>query len=132
MTQLSRESKGNGHTNEKKEVMYCYYMARIYQPRGYHKRMYNLYQQRGNFECTEQWLCGQKKQIEDKMLLTPVEIEEVKNQLKKDNTPDNPIQSAIPKPENQMSPEVPEPENPPNVPTTPEEPEDDEKFAQLK
>ena len=40
--------------NLNKEVMYCYYKARRDQPRGYHKRMHQLWQQRGNFECTEQ------------------------------------------------------------------------------
>ena len=38
--------------NLDKEVMYCYYKARRDQPRGYHKRMHQLWQQRGNFECT--------------------------------------------------------------------------------
>ena len=40
--------------NLNKEVMYCYYKARRDQPRGYCKRMHQLCQQRGNFECTEQ------------------------------------------------------------------------------
>ena len=40
--------------NLNKEVMYCYYKARRDQPRGYRKRMHQLWQQRGNFECTEQ------------------------------------------------------------------------------
>ena len=40
--------------NLNKEVMYCYYKARRDQPRGYRKRMYQLWQWRGNFECTEQ------------------------------------------------------------------------------
>ena len=40
--------------NLNKEVLYCYYKARRDQPRGYCKRMHQLWQQRGNFECTEQ------------------------------------------------------------------------------
>ena len=49
---------------------------------------------RGNFECTEQRLCDQKKQIEDKKLLISAEIEEVK-QVEKDNTTDEHIQQPI-------------------------------------
>ena len=51
-------------------------------PRGYRKRMHQQWKDRGNIECTEQQLCDQKKQIEDKTLLTPAEIEEVKQQVK--------------------------------------------------
>ena len=40
--------------NLNKEVMYCYYKARRDKPRGYHKRMHQVWQQRGNFECIEQ------------------------------------------------------------------------------
>ena len=40
--------------NLNKKVMYCYYKARRDQPRGYHKRMHQFWQQRGNFEYTEQ------------------------------------------------------------------------------
>ena len=52
-------------------------------PRGYRKRVHQQWKDRGNIECTEQRLCDQKKQIEDKTLLTPAEIEEVKQQVKK-------------------------------------------------
>ena len=62
--------------------MYCYYMAIKDKPRGYQKRMHQQWKDRGNIECTEQRLCDQKKQIEDKTLLTPAEIEEVKQQVK--------------------------------------------------
>ena len=62
--------------------MYCYYMAIKDKPRGYRKRMHQQWKDRGNIECTEQRLCDQKKQIEDKTLLTPAEIEEVKQQVK--------------------------------------------------
>ena len=64
--------------------MYCYYMAIKDKPRGYQKRMHQQWKDRGNIECTEQQLCDQKKQIEDKTLLTPAEIEEVKQQVKND------------------------------------------------
>ena len=70
--------------NQNKEVMYCYYMAIKDKPRGYQKRMYQQWKDRGNIECTEQRLCDQKKQIEDKTQLTPAEIEEVKQQVKND------------------------------------------------
>ena len=70
--------------NQNKEVMYCYYMAIKDKPRGYQKRMHQQWKDRGNIECTEQRLCDQKKQIEDKTLLTPAEIEEVKQQVKSD------------------------------------------------
>ena len=64
--------------------MYFYYMAIKDKPRGYQKRMCQQWKDRGNIECTEQRLCDQKKQIEDKTLLTPAEIEEVKQQVKND------------------------------------------------
>ena len=48
--------------------------------------MHQQWKDRGNIECTEQWLCDQKKQTEDKTLLTPAEIEEVKEQVKSDNS----------------------------------------------
>ena len=63
---------------QNKEVMYCYNMAIKDKPRGYQKRMHQQWKDRGNIKCTEQRLCNQKKQIEDKTLLTPEEIEEVK------------------------------------------------------
>ena len=46
--------------------------------------MHQKWKDRGNIECTKQWLCDQKKHIEDKTLLTPAEIEEVKQQVKSD------------------------------------------------
>ena len=64
--------------------MYCYYMAIKDKPRGYQKRMHPQWKDRGNIKCTEQQLCDQKKQIEDRTLLTPAEIEEVKQQVKSD------------------------------------------------
>ena len=47
--------------------------------------MHQQWKDRGNIECTEWQLCDKKKQIEDKTLLTPAEIEEVKQQVKSDN-----------------------------------------------
>ena len=46
--------------------------------------MHQQWKDRGNIECTEQQLCDQKKQIEDKTLLTPAEIEEVNQKVKSD------------------------------------------------
>ena len=46
--------------------------------------MHQQWKDRGSIKCTEQQLCDQKKQIEDKTLLTPAEIEEVKQQVKSD------------------------------------------------
>ena len=43
-------------------------------PRGKQKRMHQLWIERENFECTEQQLCDQKKQIIDKNLLTALEM----------------------------------------------------------
>ena len=43
--------------------------------------MHGTWQSRVNFECTEQRLCGQKKQIIDKVLLTEVEIQSVRQQV---------------------------------------------------
>ena len=47
--------------NQNKEVMYSYYMVIKDKPRGYRKRIHQLWRERDNFECTEQWLCNQKK-----------------------------------------------------------------------
>ena len=47
--------------------------------------MHQLWQQRENFECTEQRVYDQKKQIEDKTLLTSAELEEVKAQVEEEN-----------------------------------------------
>ena len=68
--------------NQNKEVIYCYYMAIKDKLRGYWKRLHQQWKNRGNIEYTEQWLCDQKKQIEDKTRLTSAEIEEVKQQVK--------------------------------------------------
>ena len=73
--------------NQNKEVIYCYNMAIKDKSREYQKRMHQQWKDRGNIECPEQWLCDQKKQIEDKTLLTPAEIEEVKQQVKKSHSP---------------------------------------------
>ena len=43
--------------------------------------MHQLWIERQNFECTEQRLCDQKKQIIDKNLLTTVQIDEVKQEV---------------------------------------------------
>ena len=56
--------------------------------------MHQLWQHRGNFECTEQRLCDQKKQIEDKTLLTPAELEEVKAQVEEENIHEESTQST--------------------------------------
>ena len=92
---------------------------------------------RGNHKCTEQQLYDQKKQIENKTLLTPAEIEEVKQQVKHETFQEQDDQKAeeqqtattILKP---VEPEVnPEPEDP--IPLTSHEtPEDDDHYDQLK
>ena len=64
--------------------MYCYYMAIKDKPRGHWKRIHQQWKDRGNIKCTEKWQSDQKKQIEDKTLLTPADIEEVKQQVKSD------------------------------------------------
>ena len=124
--------------SQNKEVMYCYYMAIKAIPRGYCKRMHLQWKDRGNIKCTEQWLCDQKKQIEDKTLLTPVEIEEVKQQVKSDTFQEEDDQQAeeeqaattILEP---VEPEVnPEPEDP--IPPSHETLDDDDDcdYDQLK
>ena len=61
--------------NQNKGVMYCYYMTIKDKPSGYWKKMHQQWKDRANIKCTEQQLCDQRKQIEDKTLLTPAEIE---------------------------------------------------------
>ena len=73
--------------------------------------MHQHWKDRGNLKCTEQWLCDQKKQIEDKTLLRPAEIEEVKQQIKSDTFQE---------------------EEDPIPPTNHETPDDDDDFDQLK
>ena len=114
--------------------MYCYYMAIKDKPRGYQKRMHQQWKDRGNVECTEQLLCDQKKQIEDKTLLTPAEIEEVKQQVKSDNFQEEDgqqseeEQQAVTTILEPVEPEVnPEPEHliPPTYHETPDDDDDD-------
>ena len=117
--------------NQNKEVMYCYYMAIKDKPRGYRKRVHQQWKDRGNIECTEQRPCDQKKQIEDKTLLTPAEIEEVKQQVKndtfqeEDDQQSEEQQQAVTTIQGPVEPEVnPEPEDP-IPPTYHETPDDD-------
>ena len=56
--------------------------------------MHQQWKDRGNIECTGQGLCDQKKQIEGKTLLTPAEIEEVKQQVKSDTFQEEDDQQA--------------------------------------
>ena len=114
--------------------MYCYYMAIKDKPRGYQKRMHQQWKDRGNIECTEKRLCDQKKQIEAKTLLTPAEIEEVKQQVKndtfqeEDDQQSEEEQQAVTTILEPVEPEVnPEPEDP-IPPTYTETPDDDNDY----
>ena len=96
--------------------------------------MHQQWKDRGNIECTEQQLCDQKKQIEDKTLLTPAEIEEVKQQVKSDNFQEEDgqqseeEQQAVTTNLEPVEPEVnPEPEHP-IPPTYHETPDDDDDY----
>ena len=120
--------------NKNKEVMYCYYMAIKDKPRGYQKRMHQQWKDRGNIKCTEQQLCDQKKQIEDKTLLTHAEIEKVRQQVKSDNFQEEDgqqseeEQQAVTTILEPVEPEVnPEPEHP-IPPTYRETPDDNDDY----
>ena len=96
--------------------------------------MHQQWKDRGNIECTEQRLCDQKKQIEDKTLLTPAEIEEVKQQVKndtfqeEDDQQSEEQQQAVTTIQGPVEPEVnPEPEEP-IPPTYHETPDDDDDY----
>ena len=103
--------------------------------------MHQQWNDRGNIKCTEQWLCDQK-QIEDKTLLTPAEIEEVKQQVKSDNFQEEDDKQseeerqAVTTILEPVEPEVnPEPENqiPPTYHETPDDNDDyDYDYDQLK
>ena len=122
--------------------MYCYYIAIRTNLEDTEKGCTNSGRDRGNIECTEQQLCDQKKQIEDKTLLTPAEIEEVKQQVKSDNFQEEDSQQS--EEEQQavttilelVEPEVnPEPEHPipPTYHETPDDNDDyDYDYDQLK
>ena len=56
--------------------------------------MHQQWKDRGNIKCDEQQLNDQKKQIEGNTLLTPAEIEEVKQKVKSDNFPEEDYQQA--------------------------------------
>ena len=127
--------------NQNKEVMYCYYMAIKDKPRGYQRRMHQQWKDRGNIECTEQQLCDQKKQIEDKTLLTPAKIEEVKQQVKSDTFKEEDYQQS--EEEQQAATTIlepvereviPEPEDPipPTYLETPDDDDSDYDYDQLK
>ena len=97
--------------------------------------MHQLWQQRGNFECTEQRLCDQKKQIEDKTLLTSAELEEVKAQVEEENIHEESTRPISEEDHPAIEPCNPEPENPalPETAETTEEPEDNtDDYEQLK
>ena len=109
-------------------------------PRGYQKRMHQQWKDRGNIKCTEQHLCDQKKQIEDKTLLTTAEIEEVKQQVKSDTFQEEDDQQHVDKQQaatiilEPVKPEVnPEPEDPipPSYLETPDD-NDDNDYDQQK
>ena len=124
--------------NQNQEVMHCYYMVIKDKPIGYQKRMQQQWKDRGNIKCTEQQLCDQKKQIEDKTLLTPGEIQEVKQQVKSDTFQEEDDQQAEDQQQTAttilepVEPEVnPEPEDP-LPPTNHEIPDDDDDYDQLK
>ena len=97
--------------------------------------MHQQWKDRGNTECTEQQLCDQKKQFEDKTLLTPAEIEKGKQQVKSDNFQEEDDQQAEEEQQSAMTilePEAnPEPEDP-LPPTNHEPPDDDDDYDQLK
>ena len=102
--------------------------------------MHQLWQQIGNFKCTEQQLCDQKKQIEDKTLLTSAELEEVKAQVEEENTHEESTRSTNEEDypttvEATIEPCNSEPENPalPEAAETIKEPEDNtDDYEQLK
>ena len=96
--------------------------------------MHQQWKDRGNIECTEQQLFDQKKQIEDKTLLTPAEIEEVKQQVKSDNFQEEDGQQSeeeqqvVTTIQEPVEPEVnPDPEHP-IPPTYHETPDDDDDY----
>ena len=101
--------------------------------------MHQLWQQRANFECTEQ-LYDQKKQIEDKTLLTSVELEKVKAQAEQENIHEGSTRPTSEEDhpttvEATIEPCNPEPENPspPEAAETTKEPEDNvDDYEQLK
>ena len=93
--------------------------------------MHQQWKDRGNIECTEQRLCDQKKQIEDKSLLTCAEIDKVKQQVKydtfqeEDDQQSEEEQQAVTIILEPVEPEVnPEPEDP--IPSTYNETPDDD------
>ena len=95
--------------------------------------MHQQWKDRGNIKCTEQRQCDQKKQIEDKTLLTPAEIEEAKQQVRRDNFQEedgqqSEEQQAVTTFLEPVEPEVnPEPEHP-IPPTYHETPNDDDEY----
>ena len=97
--------------------------------------MHQQWKDRGNIKCTEQQLCDQKKQIEDKMLLTPAKIEEVKQQVKSDTFQEEDDQQGEEQQQatttilEPVEPEVnPEPEDP-TPPSNHETPDDDNDYV---
>ena len=122
--------------------MYCYYMAIKDKLRGYQKKVHQQWKDRGNIKWTEQQLHDQKKQLEDKTLLTPAEIEEMKQQVKsdifqeEDDHQSEEEQHATTTTLEPVEPEVnPEPEDPipPTYHETPDDGDDcDYDYDQLK
>ena len=70
------------------EVRYCYYMATKKKQEDTEKGCMRHGKAEGNFECTEQRLCDQRKQKIDKVLLTEAEIQSIR-QVAENQSPTN-------------------------------------------
>ena len=57
--------------------------------------MYETWQSRVNFECTEQRICDQKRQIIDKALLTEAEPQSVRQQVDENQSLTDNIESKF-------------------------------------
>ena len=65
------------------DVMECYYRSNPVDEngkpiRGYRRRMFNIWKERGIIELTEQRLCDKARAIRINQWLTPVELEKIK------------------------------------------------------
>ena len=79
------KTKDNWPKDENRVVWECYLRSKPLE-RGYRKRMHQIWKEKGMKEVTEQRLCDQRKQIDEKRWLEKLEIEAIKRKIDTTNS----------------------------------------------
>ena len=86
---LLLEREFSGQRSCLKIIMECYYRSEP-KKRGYRKRMYALWQEKGLFEASEQQVAGQALCIRNNQWLSSLELEEIKRKIDEGSVGDDP------------------------------------------